>query len=72
MDMLISLVQLVIWLVVIAIVFGVLIWAVRSIFPQAPPIVHTGLVVLAVLIGLYIVLVALGSSVGSPRLFAPR
>jgi hypothetical protein len=56
MDLLASLVLLAIWLVVVAVVIGVLIWAAQTIWPQAPPIVGRGLLVLGVLIGLYLIL----------------
>lgn len=67
--MLASLVLLVIWLVVLAVVFGVLRWALATMWPQAPPVIHTGLLVLAVLVGLYLVLVYLG---GVPFPALPR
>ena len=52
MDLLASLVLLAIWLVVTGIVIGVLVWAVTHVWPQAPPIVGRGLMVLGVLIAL--------------------
>ena len=66
MDLLASLVLLAIWLVVVAVVIGVLVWAVQHIWPQAPPIVGRGLMVLGVLIALYLVLVF--AMTGLPKL----
>lgn len=66
MDLLASLVLLAIWLAVVAIVIGVLVWAVQNMWPQAPPIVGRGLMVLGVLIALYLVLVYLVG--GLPKL----
>lgn len=51
-----SLVLLACWIVGLAIVFGVLIWALRTMWTGAPPIVEKGLMVLGVLLVLYLVL----------------
>jgi len=55
-SVLASLVLLAAYLVGLAIVFGVLIWAVQTMWPQAPAVVQRGLMVLGVLLALYLIL----------------
>ena len=55
-SVLASLVLLAAYLVGLAIVVGVLVWAVQTMWPAAPPVVQRGLMVLGVLLALYLIL----------------
>ena len=52
---LLDLISLVIALVVVAVVIGVLVWALATLFPQAPAILTQALYVLGVLVALYLI-----------------
>ena len=68
MDLLLGLILLLIWLVILGIAVGLIIWVLRSFIPGTPEVVYKGIYVLGVLIALYVIILFLAGHLPMPRL----
>ena len=68
MDLLLGLILLLIWLVVLGVAIGLIIWVLQSFIPGTPPVVIKGIYVIAVLVALYVIILFLAGHLPMPRL----
>ena len=68
MDLLLGLILLLIWLVILGIGLGLIVWVLRSFIPGTPEVVYKGIYVLGVLIALYVIILFLAGHLPMPRL----
>ena len=68
MDLLLGLILLLIWLVILGVAVGLIIWVAQSFIPGIPAVVIKGIYAVAVLLAVYIIVLFLAGHLPMPRL----